>query len=101
MLPDEILKQIAEASHVVDIIGGYVPLTQTGALYHAPCPFDQERSHSFTVNPARQTFTCFECGRGGDGFQFVALYENVTFPEAARRLAARAGIQLPDEPETS
>lgn len=99
MIPQEVLKQIVEASDVVEIIGGYVPLKQTGTLYHAPCPFHRERSHSFTVHPARQTFTCFECGRGGDVFKFVALYEKIAFREAAMRLAARAKIKLPEESE--
>ncbi len=98
MIPEQVIEQIAAANDIVDVINGYFPLKRAGAVYKALCPFHREKSPSFTVNPARQTFKCFGCGAGGTVFKFVELYENVHFPEAAKRLAARRGIRFEDEP---
>ena len=56
----------------------------------APCPFHQEKTPSFHVNPVRQSFHCFGCNEGGDVFTFVSLYESLSFVESLRRLAERA-----------
>ena len=98
MIPEHILEQIAQANDIVDVISSYFPLKRAGPAYKARCPFHQEKTASFSVNPARQIFKCFGCGAGGGVFKFVELYENVKFPEAAKRLAARAGIRVEDEP---
>ncbi len=71
----------------------YFPLKRAGSAFKALCPFHQEKSPSFTVNPQRQRYHCFGCGEGGSVFDFVAKYESVDFPTAARRLAERAGIR--------
>ncbi len=97
MIAQEVLEAVARANDIVDVIGGYFPLKRAGAIYKALCPFHQERTPSFNVNPARQTFKCFGCGAGGSVLRFVEMYENIPFPEAVRRLAARAGMQMPDE----
>ena len=97
MISEQVLEQIAAANDIVDVIGSYFPLKRAGPAYKAICPFHQEKSPSFTVNPARQMFKCFGCGAGGGVFKFVELYENVNFPEAAKRLAARAGITIVEE----
>lgn len=96
-IPDQIIQQILAASDIVDVIGSYFPLRRAGATYKALCPFHREKSPSFTVNPQRQIFKCFGCGAGGSVFKFVELYENVSFPEAAKRLAARANIPIVEE----
>ena len=100
MIPDEIVEQIAAANDIVDVIGGYFPLKRAGSAFKALCPFHQEKSPSFTVNPQRQRFHCFGCGAGGSVFDFVARYESVDFPTAARRLAERAGIQVVEAERT-
>lgn len=100
MISEQVIEQIAAANDIVEVIGAYFPLKRAGATYKALCPFHREKSPSFTVNPARQIFKCFGCGAGGGVFKFVELYENVSFPEAAKRLAARAGIKIVDEPLT-
>jgi DNA primase len=88
------LEQIRAASDIVDIIGSYLPLKRAGGSFVALCPFHKEKTPSFHVNPQRQIFHCFGCGKGGDVFTFVKEYENLDFPEAVRRLADRAKIPL-------
>ena len=88
------LEHIRAASDIVDVIGSYLPLKRAGANFVALCPFHKEKTPSFNVNPHRQIFHCFGCHKGGDVFRFVQEYENITFPEAVRRLAERARIPL-------
>jgi len=92
------LEQIRAASDIVEVIGAYLPLKRAGANFVALCPFHKEKTPSFNVNPHRQIFHCFGCHKGGDVFRFVQEYENLTFPEAVRRLAERARIPLAVEP---
>ncbi|HEY2713904.1 MAG TPA: DNA primase [Chthoniobacterales bacterium] len=96
-IPDDTIEQVAAANDIVEVIGSYFPLKRAGSSYRALCPFHQEKTPSFHVNPARQTFKCFGCGTGGSIFRFVMEYEHVDFPTAVRRLAARAGIPLIEE----
>lgn len=98
MIAQQDIERIVAATDIVELIHSYFPLKRAGAVYKALCPFHREKTPSFTVNPARQSFKCFGCGAGGGVFRFVELYENVSFPEAVRRLAARRGIPLSDEP---
>src|SRR2546429_7264407 len=88
------LEQIRAASDIVDVIGSYLPLKRAGANFVALCPFHKEKTPSFNVNSHRQIFHCFGCYKGGDVFTFVQEYENITFPEAVRRLAERAHLPL-------
>jgi DNA primase len=88
------LEQIRAASDIVDVIGSYLPLKRAGANFVTLCPFHNEKTPSFNVNPHRQIFHCFGCHKGGDVFTFVREYENLTFVEAVRRLAERANIPL-------
>ena len=99
-ISQEVLDQIAAANDIVEVIGAYFPLKRAGGTYKALCPFHQERSPSFTVNPHRQIFKCFGCGAGGSVFRFVMDYEHLEFGAAARRLAERAGIRIIEEEMT-
>jgi DNA primase len=96
IIPPEIVEQVRHASDIVDVIGGYVPLKKSGAKFKALSPFNKEKTPSFYVDPARQMFKCFSSGHGGDVFKFLMLMENMTFPEAIRRLAQRSGIVIPE-----
>src|SRR5271154_1850742 len=96
MIPPEIVDQVRHASDIVDVIGGYVPLKKAGAKFKALSPFNKEKTPSFYVDPTRQMFKCFSSGHGGDVFKFLMLMENMTFPEAIRRLAQRSGITIPE-----
>ena len=96
-IPTHTIEEVAAANDIVDVIGSYFPLKRAGSTFKALCPFHQEKSPSFTVNPQRQIFKCFGCGEGGGVFKFVGLYEHVSFPEAVKKLAARAGIPVIEE----
>src|SRR2546430_1310073 len=96
-IPNDIIEQVAAANDIVEVIGSYFPLKRAGANFRALCPFHQEKTPSFHVNPARQSFHCFGCGAGGSVFRFVMDYEHVDFPSSVRRLAARAGIAVIEE----
>src|ERR1700678_636829 len=96
MIPPEIVEQVRHACDIVDVIGSYVPLKKSGAKFKALSPFNKEKTPSFYVHPAKQIFKCFSSGHGGDVFKFLMLMENMTFPEAVRRLAQRAGVVVPE-----
>jgi DNA primase len=96
-IPTHVIEQVASANDIVEVIGSYFPLKRAGANFRALCPFHREKTPSFHVNPARQSFHCFGCGVGGSVFRFVMDYEHVDFPASVRRLAARAGIPVIEE----
>lgn len=97
MIPEETIQRVAAANDIVDVVGSYFPLKRAGSGFTALCPFHREKSPSFHVNPARQSFHCFGCGAGGSVFRFVMDYEHVDFPQAVRRLAQRANIPVVEE----
>jgi DNA primase len=94
LIPPDKLEHIRNASDIVDVIGAVLPLKRAGANFTALCPFHKEKTPSFNVNPHKQIFHCFGCHKGGDVFTFVREYENLSFVEAVKRLADRAGIPL-------
>jgi DNA primase len=96
MIPPEIVEQVRHACDIVDVIGSYVPLKKAGSKFKALSPFQKEKTPSFYVNPQMQIFKCFSSGHGGDVFKFLMLMENMSFPEAVRRLAQRAGVAIPE-----
>jgi DNA primase len=79
---------------VVDVVGETVSLKKAGSTYKGLCPFHGEKTPSFVVTPARESWHCFGCGLGGDIFSFVMQRDSLTFPEALRTLAARAGVEI-------
>jgi DNA primase len=93
-IAQETVEQVAGASDIVEVISSYFPLKRAGTEFRAICPFHQEKTPSFYVNPSKQSYYCHGCGAGGAVFQFLMQYENVDFPEAVRRLASRAGIPI-------
>lgn len=91
----ELVEEIRSRSDIVDVISGYIRLQRKGSNYVGVCPFHNDRNPSMSVNQPRQIYHCFSCGAGGDVFKFVMDYEGLTFPEAMRTLADRAGVELP------
>lgn len=96
----ELVEEIRSRSDIVDVISGYIRLQRKGSNYVGVCPFHNDRNPSMSVNQPRQIYHCFSCGAGGDVFKFVMEYENLTFPEALKVLADRAGIVLPERDNT-
>jgi DNA primase len=94
LIPPETIEQIAASNDIVEVVSSYIPLKRAGVMWKALCPFHQERSPSFSVNPQRQIFKCFGCGAGGSVIRFVMNYENLDFVSAAKKLADRAGIKI-------
>jgi DNA primase len=88
------VEEIKSRIGIDDVVGRYVDLKRSGASLKGLCPFHQEKTPSFYVTPARGTYHCFGCGKGGDIFQFLIEVEHLTFPEALQRLADQAGVRL-------
>ncbi|MBQ5709507.1 MAG: DNA primase [Anaerotignum sp.] len=98
--PREIIDEVRMQNDIVEVISQYVPLKQKGSSYFGLCPFHNEKTASFSVNSEKQFYYCFGCGAAGNVFSFLMEMENLDFPEAMKKLAERAHINLP-EPEKS
>lgn len=92
------VERIKERLDVAEVVGGYVKLDRAGASFKGRCPFHNEKTPSFFVSPARQSYYCFGCGAKGDIFTFVQEVEGVSFREALKSLAERAGVELENRP---
>ena len=100
-IPENILDDILNKTDIVELISSYFPLKRAGRNFKALCPFHNEKTPSFMVNPQKQIFHCFGCGRGGNAFSFLMEYERMDFLEAVRTLASKAGIALPQDSSSS
>ena len=96
---EETIEQVRQAVDLVELIGGHVQLRKAGQTWKGLCPFHEERTPSFTVNPDRQAYHCFGCGAGGDAFRFVMEVDKLPFLDAVRALAERYGVTLPQAAE--
>ncbi len=97
LISQETKDQVLAATDIVAVIGAYIDVKRAGPAYKALCPFHNEKSPSFNINPHRQRFHCFGCGKDGDAITFVREYENLTFSDAVKRLATRAGIAVVED----
>ncbi|MFH1227369.1 MAG: DNA primase [Planctomycetota bacterium] len=93
-IPEDTILDIQQATDIVELISEYLPLKKTGANFKALCPFHEEKTPSFVVNPTKQIYHCFGCQKGGNAFSFLMEHEKMDFPTAARALAEKAGIRL-------
>src|SRR4051812_47612466 len=94
MISPKTIAAIRERAEIVGIISETVKLTRKGRSFVGLCPFHREKSPSFNVNPEKGFFHCFGCKESGNVFDFIMKAEGLTFPEAARRLAGHAGIEI-------
>ncbi len=97
MIPEEKIQEVLQATDIVALIESYFPLKRAGTNFRAVCPFHNEKTPSFNVNPQRQIFKCFGCGAGGNAIAFVRDYEGLEFPAAVRRLGELVGVEISEE----
>ena len=93
---EELIEEVRTRNDIVDVVAGYVRLQKRGSNHWGLCPFHNEKSPSFSVSGPKQMYYCFGCGAGGNVYTFLMNYENMSFLEAMKALADRAGIQLPE-----
>ena len=96
MISKEIIDEIILRNDIEHLIGSYVSLRRAGGNMKGLCPFHSEKTPSFTVYPADNSFYCFGCGVGGDAITFIKKMEHLDYPDAVEFLAKRAGITIPD-----
>jgi DNA primase len=94
-IPEEKVSEIKNAADIVDVVSEVVILKKTGKNYVGLCPFHSEKTPSFTVSPEKQIFYCFGCTVGGNVFSFLMKHDGISFPDAAKILARRYGIDIP------
>ena len=93
--PGDFAYTVKSSVDIVRVVGEYVRLKKAGVRYSGLCPFHQEKTPSFSVHGQLQFYHCFGCGAHGDVFKFVMEMERLTFPEAVRSVAEKAGIPVP------
>ena len=96
-IPESTIQELRNRADIVGLISRYVELKQAGRNWKGLCPFHNEKTPSFNVNPDRQMFHCFGCQEGGDVLGFIMKHEGLSFPEAARTLAGELGIEIAEE----
>ena len=99
-IPKELVDQIIQTADIVEVVGDFVQLKRKGQNLWAPCPFHNEKSPSFSVNPAKSLYKCFGCGKAGGVVQFVMDVEGTSYVEALKYLAKKYGIEIQEEEKT-
>lgn len=97
MIPHEYIEELTRRTDIVELVGSYVQLKRKGRLYGGLCPFHSEKTPSFYVYPNTQSFYCFGCGAAGDAISFAQKINSISYPEAVKLLAGRAGMPEPQE----
>jgi len=100
-IPRETVEQILQAAHIEEVVGEFVTLKKRGSNMWGNCPFHNEKTPSFSVNPARNIFKCFGCGKAGDSAKFLMEHEHFTYPEALRYLAKKYNIKIEEKQQTA
>jgi DNA primase len=94
LINQEEINNIRSSVDIVDLVSGYIPLTQRGKNYFGVCPFHDDHSPSMSVSKEKQIYTCFSCGATGNAFNFIMDYEHVSFLESVKIAASKAGIDI-------
>ena len=88
------INEIRSKIDIVELISEYVPLTKKGKSYWGKCPFHNDNNPSMSVDPNYQTYRCWSCHNSGNVFNFYEQIENISFPEALKRLGDRVGVSI-------
>ncbi|GAB3784913.1 DNA primase [Spirosoma horti] len=99
-IPEETVERIRQSTDILEVINDFVSLKKRGSNYIACCPFHNEKTPSFNVNPTRQIYKCFGCGKAGDAVRFVMDIENIGYGEALRYLAKKYGVEIEEQEQT-
>src|SRR5437763_4358771 len=97
MITNQTKQTILEAARIEEVVGDFVTLKKRGANLLGLCPFHNEKTPSFNVNPARNIYKCFGCGKAGGPIQFLIDYQQLTYPDALRYLAKKYNIEIEEE----
>lgn len=100
MIKKTSVDQVIDTARIEEVVGDFVRLKKRGSGYQGLCPFHQEKTPSFSVNPVGNFYKCFGCGKGGNSVNFVMEHEKMSFPEAIRYLADKYGISLEEDKMT-
>jgi DNA primase len=96
-IPKNFIDELIARADIVEVIGARVQLKKAGREYKACCPFHNEKTPSFWVSPDKQFYHCFGCGKHGTVLGFLMDHDHLAFPEAVEELAARLGLEVPQE----
>lgn len=99
-ISEEEIKNIQNNANIVDIISNYIPLTKSGGDYVGVCPFHDDHSPSMHISTKLNIFKCFVCNTGGNVFTFVQKFENISYPEAVKKVAEKSGIEFKHDVDT-
>src|SRR3989304_2782542 len=94
-IPQTFIDDLLNRIDIIDVIDGYVPLRKSGRNHQARCPFQEEKTPSFTVSQEKQFYHCFGCGANGTAIGFLMDYAGMDFVAAVEAPAARAGVGVP------
>jgi DNA primase len=100
-IPEDKIEEVRNRIDIVSLVSEFVTLKKTGRNFTGLCPFHQEKTPSFSVNPDKQIFHCFGCGEGGNVISFLMKINEMTFPEAVRHLAGKSGVVIPERVMTA
>ena len=100
MIERTTIDRIFDAARIVEVVGDFVTLKKRGVNYVGCCPFHNERTPSFSVNPARNIYKCFGCGKAGNSVNFIMEHEHFSYPDALRFLAKKDGIPIEEKEYT-
>ena len=96
LIPDNVIDEVLTRADIESVVGRYVLLKRSGGNLWGLCPFHSEKTASFSVNPAKNIFHCFGCGKGGNAIKFIMEIEHLNYPEAIRHLAGLYGVEIPE-----
>ncbi|CAN5845992.1 hypothetical protein BH23GEM6_BH23GEM6_15040 [soil metagenome] len=100
-IPDELVEEVRQRADLVEILAEHTRLKRSGRTFRGPCPLHGGEGPNFSVDPGKGFYKCFVCGEGGTVFTFLQRHLGMSFPEAVRDVAARVGVEIPDQREAA